>query len=50
MLIAGMMNILYSFTVVRWVIILAYIGVLVYFTLRYKEQLKKLFLKKRAAS
>lgn len=49
MLFAGVMNLLYSYTIVRWCIIAVYAGAMLYLAYRYRDLLKKLFLKRRSA-
>ena len=45
-LFAGAMNFLYNYFLVRWCILIAYMGSMLYLAYRFKEQLQKLFLKK----
>lgn len=43
MIFAGVMNILYSYTFIRWGIIVIYAGIMLYLFFRFKDTLKKLF-------
>ena len=45
---AMLMNILYSYTIIRWVLIAIYAGVVIFFGIKYKQYIIKLFFKKNS--
>ena len=46
MVFAGLMNILYSYTIIRYALVLAYGSVFLYFVYKYRDRIKKVLLKK----